>query len=122
MNRDLDLFRRILKDVEALPPGEFLNNIKYSKYEKEIIHEHIRLLKEEDFIDAFILEAGIPKTVRKYKINRLKNLGHDFLKDSNNTTVWNMTKEHFIKPGVSFSLGLAAEYLKMKAKEKLNIL
>lgn len=121
MSRDLDLFRRILKDVEALPPGKFLNKINYNKYEKEIIHEHIRLLKEAGFIDAVIFEAGIPKTVRKYQINRLANLGHDFLKDSNNTAVWNMTKKYFIKPGVSFSLGLVAEYLKMKAKEKLNI-
>jgi hypothetical protein len=121
MNRDLDLFRRILKDVEALPPGKFLRNIKYPKYEKEIINEHIRLLKEAGFIDAFIVEAGIPKTVRKYEINRLTNLGHDFLKDSNNTPAWNMTKKHFIKSGVSFSLRLATEYLKMKVKEKLNI-
>lgn len=121
MSRDLDLFRRILKDVEVLPAGKFLNNIKYPKYDKEIIHEHIRLLEEAGFIDAFIREAGIHKTVRKYQINRLTNLGHDFLKDSNNTAVWNMTKEYFIKPGVSFSLGLIAEYLKMKAKEKLNI-
>lgn len=121
MTRDLDLFRRILKDVEALSPGKFLNNIKYPKYEKEIINEHIRLLKKADFIEGWILEAGIPKTVRKYQIDRLTYHGHDFLKDSNNTAVWNMTKKYFIKPGVSFSLGFATEYLKTKVKEKLNI-
>ncbi len=121
MKRDLDLFRRILLDVEALPPGKFLNNIKYPEYEKEIIHEHIKLLKEAGFIDATTLELGIPKTIRIYQINRLTNLGHDFLKDSGNTTAWNMTKKYFIKPGVSFSLSLAAEYLKMRAKEILGI-
>ncbi len=121
MNRDLDLFLRILLDVEALPPGKFLNNIKYPESEKEIIHEHIKLLKDAGFIDATTLEAGNTKTIRKYQINRLTNLGHDFLKDSGNATAWNLTKKYFIKPGVSFSVGLVAEYLKMKAKEILNI-
>ena len=121
MRRDLELFRRILKDVEALSPGKFLFNIKYPKYEKEIINEHIRLLKEANFIDGWIVEAGIPKTIRKYQIDRLTNLGHDFLKDSNNTAAWNMTKKYFIKPGAFISLELASEYLKMKAKEILSI-
>jgi hypothetical protein len=121
MTRNLDLFRRILKDVEAMPTGKPLSNITYPEYDKEIIHEHIKLLKDAGFIDAIIFEAGSPKTIRKYQINRLTNLGHDFLKDSSNTTAWDMTKKHFIKTGVSFSLSLVAEYLKMKVKEKLNI-
>lgn len=121
MKRDLDLFRRILLDIEALPPGKSIDNLKYPEYEKEIVHEHIRLLKEASFIDANLYERGTPKTVRKYHINRLLNQGYDFLEGSSNKTAWAMTKEHFIKPGVSFSLELVAEYLKLKIKETLGM-
>ncbi len=121
MKRDLDLFRRILLDVEALPPGKFLDNIKYPEYEKEIVDEHIKLLHDAHFIDATTLQLGSPKTLKKYQINRLTNLGYEFLKNSRNATAWNSLKEHVLKPGVSFALASATEYLKMKAKEKLNI-
>lgn len=121
MTRDLDLFRRILKDVEAMPVGTSIKDIKYPEYDKEIIHEHIDLLHQAKFIDVVPYKAGIPKTIRKYQINGITNLGHDFLSNSEVATAWDTTKKHFIKPVGSFSLGLVAEYLKMKVKEKLNI-
>ena len=120
MTRDLDT-EGILKDVEAMPVGTSLKDIKYTEYDEEIIHEHIDLLDQAKFIEVVMYKAGIPKTIRRYQINGIKNLGHDFLSNSEVATAWDMTKKHFIKPVGSFSLGLVSEYLKMKVKEKLNI-
>ena len=121
MKRDLDLFRIILLDVEAMPAGQPLTGIKHSDYSKEIINEHVHLLSEADLIEVIPIKAGSTRSIRKYQINRLTNLGHDFIAYSNNPDSWIMAKEHFVKSGVSVSLELIIEYLKLKSKEKTGI-
>lgn len=121
MKRDLDLIRRILKDVEGMPAGKPLGNITYPGYSKEIIHEHIDLLDQAKFIEVATFKAGTAKNIIKYQINRLTWLGHEFLDAAKDDSIWNKAKEKFLKPTVSFSFDLLLDWLKMKAREKIGL-
>lgn len=120
MKIDFDLIRRILKDVEALLPGTQLTHFPYPEYEKEIIHEHIKILEDEKFIDAKTVRAGIPKTVRKFWITGLTLDGSKFLKDMGNDSFFKKAKDEFIKTGSSLLISSFWEFLKTKLKEKIG--
>lgn len=122
MKIDFDLIRRILKDVEALPPGKSIDNFKYPEYEKEIIQEHIKILENEKFIDAKTVRAGIPETVRKFWIAGLTLDGSKFLKDMGNDSFFKKAKDEFVMSGASLLISSFWEFLKLKLKEKIEVL
>jgi hypothetical protein len=121
MKQDIDLIRRILKDIEALPPGKSIDSLNYPEYEKEIIHEHIKILEDEQFINVVTFRAGIPATVRKFKILGMKFKGTEFLKDIKDDSFFNKTKTEFIKTGAPLLISSFWEFLKLKAKEKIGL-
>ena len=121
MKRDLDLIRRILLEIEALPPGQSLDSIKYPEYEELTIHKHVDLLDQAGLIEAIIKKVKPTNRVVKFMITGLTWKGHDFLDLVKNDSIWNKAKEKFLKPGVSFSFEILFEWLKMKAKEKIGL-
>jgi Hypothetical protein (DUF2513) len=115
MNTDFDLVRHILKDVVALSPGKTLDKIEYPQYDRATIYEHIKILEDEGFNDAVTFRAGIPKTVRKFKIMELKWKGNELLKDMGDYAFFKKTKNEFIKTGATLLISSFWEFLKLKA-------
>ena len=112
MEHDIDLIRRILQDIEALPPGTQLTRLPYPEYEKDVVHEHVKILENKKFIDAKTSRRGIPSTVRKFWITGLTWEGNKLLKDMGNDSFFNKRKDEFIKTGSSVLISSFWEFLK----------
>ena len=108
MKRDMDLIRNILLQTEAGQPivGE-----------KTAVVYHIALLKEAGFVEAVIRNGpwGMPSEA---VIRRLTWAGHDFLDAMRDETIWKKAKDKFIKPGVSWTVSILAEWLKQEARRR----
>lgn len=76
MKRDPDIIRAILLQVEKLAPGHLLepDKINVESADKDTVAEHIRLLKEVNYIEADLLIGsnllGVEKVI-DFKIYRL---------------------------------------------------
>jgi len=121
MERDLDLIRRILGDVEKTIPEE--SNVEdafyHEEYNRAIVCEHMRLLIEEGFVEGDVQsDRG---RVTYVSISRLLWKGHDFIKAAQDDSLWNKAKTSIIKPGVSFTFDILLEWLKAEARAKLGL-
>jgi hypothetical protein len=113
MKRDIELIRAILLKVEEIPIGQTISSpLKINEYDEDIIAEHVRLLYEQGYIDARIVEefdsydlVGSPQ-VESYTITRLLNDGHDFIADTKNPTVWKKTLDSIASKGGDVSLAI----------------
>jgi len=121
MKRDIDLCRKILKEIESIEdpwgPGE---NPRIQDYDTGKISYHVKLLSEAGLIEAQDV-SSMGADGFEYLAGNLTWDGHEFLDASNDDTIWDTAKEHVLKPGVSFTFGLLLEWLKMKGKEKLGL-
>lgn len=113
MKRDIELIRAILLKAEEIPIGQTISSpLKINEYDEDIIAEHVRLLYEQGYIDARIVEefdsydlVGSPQ-VESYTITRLLNDGHDFIADTKNPTVWKKTLDSIASKGGDVSLAV----------------
>ncbi|MDA0674389.1 MAG: DUF2513 domain-containing protein [Cyanobacteria bacterium] len=109
MKRDLELFKKILIQVEELPIGQILDSSKNIEgYEQEIVAEHVRLLEEANFIEAQISMGYLNgvAVARRYSITRLLNDGHDFVANAKNPAIWKKTIDFLSKKGGDVSLAV----------------
>lgn len=93
MQRDFNLIRRILLDIEANPAGTTFhsNEIVYEEYDRATILEHVEILVEAQLICAKSWFPD-PQTVAKiFIIERLTWQGHDFIASAKNNTIWGQT-------------------------------
>ena len=119
MQRNFDLIRLILRDIEAAPPGQRATQFTYSNFDEPTIQEHIVLL-----IENGLVEGTIHSPISGMKIGsptRLTWTGHDFLDVSKDESIWSRAKETVLLPTASISFNLLLEWLKFQAKEKLGI-
>jgi hypothetical protein len=117
MKRDMDIIRQILLNVED------------DKYQ---LGERIRLPGVPDDICAkhvaLILDAGLA-IGRTHKsdsygivaadIERLTSAGHDFCDGIRQDTIWNLAKEHIIKPGASYGLAVLVEWVRVEVRRRV---
>jgi hypothetical protein len=120
MERNFDLIRRILRDVEKMPPGGAVEDSTYhGEYDRATVCEHMRLLIEEDFIEGNVQsDRG---RVTAVIIFRLLWKGHDFIKAAQDDSLWNKAKTTILKPTTSFTFDLLLEWLKAEAKSKFGL-
>ena len=113
MKRDMDMIRQLLLDAEGHDSNSplFQTNDPSSAY-------HISLLKDAGLMDA-IIRKGIHGTPSDAAIIGLTWAGHDFLDAARNDTIWNKAKDKFLKPGVSWTFSILAEWLKQEAHKKI---
>jgi hypothetical protein len=120
MERDFDLIRLILKDIQATPAGRRYTSIEnLSAYDPAVVCGHIDLL-----IDAGLVKGKVTKMFRgadAILVSGLTWKGYDFLEAAKDDNLWNKAKEKVIKPGVSFTFDLLLEWLKGQARVKLGL-
>ena len=123
MKRDFNLIRRILIDVENMPPGEDYDSIEHlSEYDPMVVYEHIDLLlpDEANFVKGMIVRVDNGE-VAGFRIERLTWQGHDFLDASKDDSIWKKANDIVLKPGVAITFDLLLGWLKNEAKLKLGL-
>jgi len=109
MRRDMDFIREILMATEAN------REIDSTGFSSEEVWNHVRLLKDEGYIDALVAAHAEPYG---FQIFALTWKGHEFLDAMRDDTLWKKAKEKFLKPGMSWTAGVLFEWLKAEIKQR----
>lgn len=120
MQRDMELVRRILLEVEK--SDEILTHpIKIDGYEDPVVNYHIVLMYEAGLLKAGYRNtaAGIPIVV---SISRLTWEGHEFLDAAKNEGVWKEVKETLKEKGVDGTFELIKKIAGKLLEKKFNSL
>lgn len=108
LQKDFDLFRQILFEIEKIPYGGayasdiFSGDIEYMTK----IAEHLEMLSDAGFIvlGTCIIGFGYPL----FPIERMTNAGHDYLDAVRDQTSWSKTKDKLLTLGSSASLAIVS--------------
>ena len=87
MKRDLDLIRKLVLAVEAVPTGYALDDIEIDGYSKERIGYHSYLLVDSGLakgLDATVMGDSSPM----WLILNLTSAGHDFADAARDESTW----------------------------------
>jgi len=85
---------------------------KLKDYDEQLVVYNVALMKDAGFVDARIVPCAA-------LILRLTWADHDFLDAARDATIWNKAKDKVLKPGVSWTFSMLAEFLKAEAKTHL---
>ena len=88
MERDMDLFRKILMEVESLPPSVNWFPLAVEGYSQDAVWYHAQLAHDKGFINARFLPGTL-----EFFVQRLTADGHEFLELARDETRWNYAKE-----------------------------
>ena len=113
MKRDMEMIRQILCEV-----AETNSEHGIVGYDDSYTAYQVALLKDAGLIDAVLVEDGLGFPARA-SILRRTWAGHEFLDSSRDSKVWKKAIEHVIKPGLSWSFPIPAEWLKQEAQRRL---
>lgn len=103
MERDMDLVRGLLKQIEADPECNAFGfkRIRVEGKSEEEIDYHLGLLDQAGYIKAMI-----PPAMRThYEVSSLTWAGHEFLDNIKDERIWSQTKEKIKEmPGVALTV------------------
>ena len=114
MERDMDLVRRILHEVEKAPFDMGGVDVKLPGVSDEALQNHLLLLWEADLIHAMDASGGGNP---QYLPIRLTWIGHEFLDASRDDTLWNKAKGVVVKKTGGLTFEVLFALLKEWAKE-----
>lgn len=119
MKRDMDLWRRLLLDFEAVPANQRIDTPTYPEYDTATVNEHLELLIEAGLLHGQPLR-GMEGLVA-VNVQRLTNHGHDFLANIRHETVWQRTKEKAKSAGGSISIDVVVAIASLYVKQYLGL-
>jgi hypothetical protein len=96
MQRDMELFRKVLFKVEELPFDGGARQIEVEGYDDENTTYHVKLAIDAGFLDAINVSH---QTGKAYLVSGLTYSGHEFLDSIKSETVWEKSKA-FLKGSV----------------------
>ena len=120
MRRDLDLIRKIILAVEALPGGSLNQELKLDGYTREEVGYHSYLVVDSGLAlgeDVGFMEDTSPI----WQISQLTAAGHDFADSARNDTTWNKAKGLLMDKGGSFTIEIVKELLTRVVKGSLGL-
>jgi len=101
MQRDMELFRQLLFEIEKFPFDGKIRRIAIDGYTEQQISYHIMLLHQAGFIQAFDTSNNDGMF---WNAKWLNNSGHEFLDSIKNDTVWEKSKSLVVKNVGALSL------------------
>jgi hypothetical protein len=120
MERNLDLVRRIMLEIQSISPGETKSTFACEgEYKQAIVYEHLRLLHKEGFIEGNITPDR--SRIGAVSISALTWKGHDFISASQDDHIWEQTKSLIIEPKMSFTFDILLEWLKKASRSQLGL-
>ena len=112
MQRDLDLMKQILIEVEALDKPRL--DLPINGYDKIVVNEHIYLCSQDGFLEATILRDSEGQAAQAI-VSRLTSQCHEFLRLARNTNLWNKAKSTFKDKAVDITIQTLFLYMKQEA-------
>ncbi|SHH25711.1 Hypothetical protein SAMN05720766_10974 [Fibrobacter sp. UWH9] len=112
MERDMDLVREILLDIESVPAGCDWEHKDYGRNE-DTVYEHIQIMKQAGLVSGGIHEGSGGRFPVSVKITWN---GYEFLDASRDSKVWNSVKQKAMDSGVSLTFDVLLNALKMAAQ------
>src|ERR1043165_1581927 len=116
MNRDLNLIRSILLDIEASPPGEPIRGFQYDGREDAEILEHVQLLFDAGFIHGKVRKGHVGQ-LNACVVHRMTWAGQEFLAKAKNDTIWKKVLAQAEEKGMSTSMTVIGGLLEAAAKK-----
>ena len=118
MQRDMELIRAILLDVEQRPPNRHpIDRLSIEGYDADAIIEHVEML-----LDGKILEGLLSadwdgrRRIGGFAISTITWQGREFVDALRNESVWAKTKKYLVEKGgdapFSIVISVAAEIAK----------
>ena len=111
----MELIKLLLQEVEGDEPKPDL-----SGYSEEAVLYHYELLEEAGLVIGHFTRGGGGRVVAA-RIERLTNLGHDFLDAARSDTIWQKFRARAARVGGSLSIPMAVELLKALVRESLKL-
>jgi len=118
MQRNIDLIREILLEVEKKDSPMGWIDIHIEGYSNEQISYHIKLLAEAGYLEANDLTTG---DGFDWKPVNLKWQGHDFLDAARDNTLWKRAKKHIGNKVASVSFEVLKALLVSFGKEEFDL-
>lgn len=106
MTRDWNIIREILSELETKPSNK--HTLKLGDFPKEKKAEYsynVEILMEAGLIHGSMSQT-IGPNVNNFIASRLTWQGHEFLDAIRSDTVWEKTKQSFLKQGISMTFDL----------------
>ncbi len=94
MERDMDLFREILLEVEKVPAMQMWTATPLLGHDEKEVYAHVKLAEDAGLVVASFM-TGYGAVVQ-----RLTNTGYDFLEASKQKTLWERAKQQLISNGL----------------------
>jgi len=115
MERDMDLIRKILIELEKKDYEGIWHELKIDNYSLEKINYHVMLLAEANLIKAQNLSDhdGID-----WKPKRLTWQGHEFLEAAKDEKIWEQAKEILKQKGGNITFSVLKALLTQLVKSK----
>lgn len=88
MERDMDLFRKVLLEAESAPPTVNWFHFTVEGYSQDAVWYHAKLAHDAGFIEARFLPGTFD-----FAVQRLTYAGTEFLELAKDDTRWNNAKE-----------------------------
>ena len=110
MERDMDLIRTLLLEIESWPPGARVpsTRIVIEPYTEEQIRYHAELLHDAGFIGG-VVAVHRASGERPAIVGRLTWHGHEFVDATRSDVVWAAVKQRAEPVGGSVNMALLAE-------------
>jgi hypothetical protein len=101
MERNFNLVRQILLQLEATPPGTMIQKLTCEGFDDATIIEHVDIM-----IEAKLLDGSITKTLAGssgFFLRKITWNGHNFLANAKNDTIWKKVMNEAKEKGSSVS-------------------
>jgi hypothetical protein len=121
MERDMDLCRTILLELEKVPyTGSYIRNLPVGNHPPEDVSYHIKLL-----MDAGLIEGTEHRDISLHYVNwlpvRITYAGHEFLETARKNTTWESCKRTMVEKTGGVSLDVLKELLKLAARSAVGL-
>jgi hypothetical protein len=117
VQRDMDLARAILLELEKLPFNGTLHQISIDGYTVEEINYHVLLLSEAGLL---VMHDASHFGGMHYLPTRLTWAGHEFIDTMHSDSLWQRAKAHALKTTGVVSLGTLTAAISFIIKELIE--
>ncbi|MEL7654297.1 MAG: DUF2513 domain-containing protein [Bacillota bacterium] len=103
MERNMDLIRDILFEIEKQYVDVALINLKVKDYDFKEVAYHCKILYDAGLVSHYKGQYG-SNELYLFSVGSLTWEGHEFLDKIKSDTVWKQTKETIVKKGLPWAL------------------
>lgn len=105
MQRDMDLVRLILLEIEKEYRSTFLCDLKIDGYDLETVAYHCNIMYEKGLISAYESEYG-EDAITDFYVGHLTWEGHDFLEKVRDNSRWGKVKKTMKEKALPFTIDM----------------